>query len=166
MPYCFHSKLFQTYITTLDWQLKLDCRSWIAFNAGQLHQKIHQGFDMQNTNESQSQDGMHALISCPCCKSQRLKKLNYGKRTGGTIGTIAGAVAGGASLIGGAELGATVGLVSGPFGIVIGGFAGALLGALVGGATGCSVGSKLGAVVDDRILDNFQCLDCDYSFSQ
>ena len=121
---------------------------------------------MQNTDESSSFDNNNVPISCPCCKSRRLKKLNYGKRTGGTIGTIAGAIAGRTSLIGGAELGATVGLMSGPFGIVIGGFAGALMGVLVGGATGCTVGSKLGTVIDDRILDNFQCLDCKYTFSQ
>lgn len=128
--------------------------------------KFHQGLDMQNINGTKTQTNSTTETVCPCCQSTRLTKLNYGKKAGGTLGTIAGAAAGGASVIGGAELGATVGVVAGPFGVAIGSLAGALLGALVGGATGCSVGAKLGEVVDDRVLDNYQCLDCKYSFSQ
>ena len=37
---------------------------------------------------------------------------------------------------------------------------------VVGGATGAVAGAQLGEVIDDTILDNYQCLDCDYTFSQ
>ena len=35
----------------------------------------------------------------------------------------------------------------------------------MGGATGCLAGARVGAAIDERVLDNLQCLDCGYSFS-
>ena len=40
-----------------------------------------------------------------------------------------------------------------------------VIGALLGGATGASAGVILGDVLDDRVLNNYRCLDCGYSFS-
>ncbi|MEB0027382.1 hypothetical protein QN375_16620 [Pseudomonas sp. MH9.2] len=42
---------------------------------------------------------------------------------------------------------------------------GALIGGLAGAATGCIAGAKLGEVIDERVLDNYTCLDCGLSFS-
>ncbi|WP_354681497.1 hypothetical protein [Cupriavidus plantarum] len=44
--------------------------------------------------------------------------------------------------------------------------AGAILGGLLGGATGCSAGAALGELIDDKILDNYRCLDCAHVFGQ
>jgi uncharacterized membrane protein YeaQ/YmgE (transglycosylase-associated protein family) len=63
-------------------------------------------------------------------------------------------------------MGATVGVVAGPVGAALGGLFGAVMGGLVGAAAGGTVGSKLGKVVDERVLDNFHCLECDHTFSQ
>ena len=40
------------------------------------------------------------------------------------------------------------------------------IGVVGGAATGGMAGAKLGEVIDDRILDNYQCLACDYAFSR
>jgi hypothetical protein len=67
--------------------------------------------------------------------------------------------------MGGAEVGAVIGVVAGPAGVVAGGMAGAILGGLAGAATGCIACAKLGEVIDERVLDNYGCLDCGLSFS-
>jgi hypothetical protein len=64
------------------------------------------------------------------------------------------------------ELGTLTGLVAGPPGLVIGGIAGAIVGALLGGAAGGSAGAALGEVVDENVLDNFICLDCNFTFGK
>tara|TARA_R100001369_G_C3300181_1_gene165552 strand:+ start:219 stop:491 length:273 start_codon:yes stop_codon:yes gene_type:complete len=65
----------------------------------------------------------------------------------------------------GARFGVTLGLIVGPGGAVLGGLTGAMLGALSGGIAGCATGALLGDMVDESILDNFQCLECGYTFS-
>lgn len=105
-------------------------------------------------------------LICPKCQSERIRTNNYAKKVGGTVGCVAGATSAASSALTGARIGATVGLVAGPIGVGLGTIAGAIVGILLGGATGCAVGSKLGEVVDKNVLDNFQCLDCGYSFSQ
>ncbi|BBB66559.1 hypothetical protein UNDYM_2306 [Undibacterium sp. YM2] len=105
-------------------------------------------------------------LSCPWCGSHQVQIRNYAKKAGGAIGTVAGVTAGAVSFFGGAEVGAVTGAAAGPVGIVIGSIAGAIIGGLVGGATGCSVGVRLGAVLDDRILDNYECQECGHTYSQ
>ena len=105
-------------------------------------------------------------ITCPICDSSRIETLNYAKKAGGTIGTAAGGVAGYTGAMSGAKVGASVGVVGGPVGVAVGGFIGALLGAVVGGSAGCVAGAKLGAVVDNTIMHNYHCLDCDYTFGK
>jgi hypothetical protein len=104
-------------------------------------------------------------MTCPHCQSQRVATKDIAKKTGGVLGMVGGAASGTVGTLGGAELGATVGMIAGPAGVLIGGLAGAFFGALVGGAAGCVAGSKLGEVVDDNILDNYECLDCGHVFS-
>ncbi|MET3119986.1 hypothetical protein AAKU64_004234 [Undibacterium sp. GrIS 1.8] len=114
------------------------------------------------------------ITLCPKCQSDRIDTKNYAKKTGGTIGTVAGVVFGAAGVVTGAELGAatgvtaglTAGLIAGPIGSVIGSIAGAIIGGLVGGTAGCTAGAKFGEMVDETILDNYHCLECDYHFSQ
>jgi hypothetical protein len=43
--------------------------------------------------------------------------------------------------------------------------AGALIGGLVGAATVGVAGAKLGEVIDTRVLDNHQCMQCEHTFS-
>ncbi|MDV7212870.1 hypothetical protein [Azotobacter beijerinckii] len=66
----------------------------------------------------------------------------------------------------GAEIGSSLRLVAGPPGAALGGLAGAILGTLVGGAAGCMAGARLGEVIDEHVLDNYQCLACGQTFSQ
>lgn len=106
---------------------------------------------------------------CPRCESETIETKNYAKKAGGTIGLVGGAASGIASAMSGAEIGAvvgaTVGFIGGPIGSRIGSLAGAIVGGLIGGAAGCVTGAKLGHVIDEQILDNYHCLDCDYHFS-
>lgn len=105
-------------------------------------------------------------LKCPKCQSERIETKNYAKKTGSTIGTVAGAARGAAVVVAGAEIGATAGLIAGPVGVTIGSIAGAIIGGLVGGAVGGAAGAMFGEVVDDNILDNYQCLACEYTFSK
>lgn len=102
---------------------------------------------------------------CPNCRSIRIGKNNYGKKTAGVVGASAGTYGGYAAATAGAKAGASLGFVAGPVGAAVGGIGGAVIGALLGGATGASAGVLLGDVLDERVLDNYQCLECGYSFS-
>jgi hypothetical protein len=102
---------------------------------------------------------------CPNCRSIRIGTNNYGKKTAGVIGASAGTYGGYAAATAGAQAGAALGIVAGPVGAAVGGISGALIGALLGGATGASAGVMLGDALDKRVLDNYHCLECGYSFS-
>lgn len=41
----------------------------------------------------------------------------------------------------------------------------AIVGGLVGGVAGCAAGSAFGDALDQAVFDNYECLDCGYSFS-
>ncbi len=104
-------------------------------------------------------------LNCPICRSQRVIAKDLARKTCTFVGTVGGAASGAAGAVTGAEIGVALGALAGPIGRGVGGFAGALIGGLVGGATGCLAGSRVGAAIDERVLDNLQCLDCGYSFS-
>lgn len=106
------------------------------------------------------------MINCPNCQSERIVTKDLSKKTCGAIGVVGGAASGATGALSGAELGGTIGLIAGPAGATVGMLAGAFFGALLGAATGGIAGAKLGEVIDDRILDNYQCLACDYAFSR
>ena len=103
---------------------------------------------------------------CPQCRSINVRPRDYAKKAGGAIGAVAGGAAGVAGVMSGAEIGATVGMAAGPVGAAVGGLFGALLGGLFGAAAGGVTGSKIGKVVDDTLLDNYQCLSCGHVFSE
>lgn len=108
--------------------------------------------------------GKTMVYRCPSCRSERIETRNLGRKAGGLIGTVGGSVGGVASSLSGAEIGMTVGVVAGPPGMVLGGLLGALIGALVGGTAGGLAGAQLGEMVDQRVLDNYHCLACGYTF--
>jgi hypothetical protein len=121
---------------------------------------------MQQGDVKFTQQNYNTTIKCPRCESVSIKTLNYATKAVGTLGTVAGTAAGIASVMGGAELGATAGMVAGPAGAIVGGLFGALMAAVVGGSAGCAAGAALGGAIDETILDNYRCLDCDYSFGK
>ena len=104
-------------------------------------------------------------LNCPLCRSQRIIAKDLAKKTCTFVWTVGGAASGAAGAVTGAEIGFALGSFAGPIGRGVGGFAGALIGGLVGGATGGLAGARVGAAIDERVLDNLQCLDCGCSFS-
>ena len=106
------------------------------------------------------------ITKCPNCQSNRIGTKDVAKKTCGFLGMVGGAASATTGTLSGAELGGTVGMIGGPPGATLGAIAGALLGALLAGTTAGVAGAKLGEVIDDRILDNYQCLSCHFMFSQ
>jgi phage tail tape-measure protein len=96
-------------------------------------------------------------LVCPKCQSSNIDKKNYAKKTGAATGLLAGAF----GAFEGAEAGAAIGLLGGPAGVVAGGIAGVI----AGGLAGLFLGGKVGAAVDEHVLNNYKCLDCEHSFS-
>ena len=99
---------------------------------------------------------------CPNCQSDRVVTKDYAKKTCGFLGMIGGAASGTTGTLAGAEIGGTIGIIGGPVGVTIG----AIFVALVGAATGGIACAKLGELIDEKILDNYQCLACNYVFDQ
>ncbi len=106
------------------------------------------------------------IICCPNCQSTRIDTIDVAKKTCGYLGMAGGAITTTTGAIGGAELGASIGMFAGPAGAAIGVVAGSILGTLFGIATGGAAGAKLGEIIDEKVLDNFHCLACDYEFTQ
>jgi hypothetical protein len=105
-------------------------------------------------------------LQCPKCSSFQIGDRNHARKVAGTIGTVAGCVGGVTAVVHGAELGAIIGMALGPVGAALGGTVGALIGGfVVGGIAGGAAGAALGEVVDHTILDNEECLECGYTFS-
>jgi hypothetical protein len=91
-------------------------------------------------------------LHCPNCGSERVKQDHWGRRIGGAVGAglgIWGAIADGACA--GGEAGAC---------------AGGLLGALSAATAGAMMGIRLGTLVDEKILHDSTCLDCEHSFQE
>ena len=101
-------------------------------------------------------------VKCPNCQSDHVISLDHAKRAGGLIGVVGGA----ASALAGARIGSTVGAIAGPPGLLLGSLAGAAFGVLACAASGGLVGAEVGAIVDEHVLDNFQCQGCGHTFSQ
>ncbi len=102
------------------------------------------------------------ILTCPNCQSSRIGTKDFSKKACGILGAIGGAASGATGTLSGAELGGSLGLSAGPVGV----FTGAVLGALVGSVTAGIAGAKLGKFIDEKILDNYHCLNCHYVFSQ
>lgn len=84
-------------------------------------------------------------VLCPNCNSSHVSNSTIGRRTGAVIGSLGGAITG-----------YRLGLPLGSVGALSGGFIGLVCGAI----SGCEAGFILGRVIDNRILNNFQCNNC------
>jgi hypothetical protein len=97
--------------------------------------------------------------TCSHCASTRTRPLQWGRRLGGFVGSVAGAAGGAvAGCLGAPRLSTQplqwVSLVSS-----------AVIGGIAAGAAGCRSGASLGDLLDDRILPNHRCLDCAKRFN-
>ena len=105
-------------------------------------------------------------LQCPQCQSEQVVTRNYARRTGGAIGAVAGGYGGYSAALSGARLGSVAAsMIVGPPGTVIGGIAGAIIGGFIGALAGGSTGIALGEAIDNNVLDNYQCLSCQFAFS-
>lgn len=102
---------------------------------------------------------------CPACESARTEQRHVVRRIGGAIGATAGGTSAAAAALSGAELGAAAGTPGGPFGMLCGSIAGAIIAGLAGAAAGCATGAALGETIDRKVLDNWRCRACGYTFS-
>jgi hypothetical protein len=114
---------------------------------------------------SNLQESIPMSIQCPQCGSTQIITRDFGRKTGGAVGTVAGGLTGMSGALSGGRIGMTVGVVAGPVGTALGCLAGALIGGMVGAATVGVAGAKLGEVLDTRVLDNLECRQCAHSFS-
>lgn len=105
-------------------------------------------------------------LNCPKCHSTRIGAKNFGRKTGGVIGTVAGAASGMSDIVRRSPADWAKAPFALPPAAPFSTIASAILGGLFGGAAGCAVGATLGEAVDEHILDNWQCLACGYTFSQ
>ncbi|GAB6070857.1 hypothetical protein JCM30760_19540 [Thiomicrorhabdus hydrogeniphila] len=105
-------------------------------------------------------------IHCPACQSQQVITKNLGKKSGGLIGLVGGATVGFISAANGARTGATLTVFTGPIGLTMGTIGGAILGGLIGASSGGVTGAKLGEKLDQSVLDNYRCTNCNHSFSK
>lgn len=119
--------------------------------------------ESNNAFSFESVDNQSQSISCPRCGSHHIYTKHFGKRLGGAIGTCAGIAASLSSASKGSIAGASLAYrFSPPIPQVR--LTSAVLGAFTGGVTGCIAGARLGQTIDALVLNNHQCLSCDYSF--
>lgn len=104
------------------------------------------------------------ISTCPKCRSDRITTRDYGKRAGAAIGAVTGAVDGFSEALKGVAKCGAAGLAGRPHTALFGGIACAVMGAFVHGAAGGVAGATVGQVIDDNILKNFRCLDCQLNF--
>ena len=97
---------------------------------------------------------------CPHCGSEDTCLIPQAKHPASTLGGVAGAAIGLASIASGARVGATLGVAAGPLGVLTGGVAGAVISALMGGSAGYALGNIVGEQVDRRVLRNHLCREC------
>ena len=104
-------------------------------------------------------------LTCPKCNSGQIGTRNRARKAGGTIGMAAGATTGAAGLFHGGRAGWATASIIAPPSMPYTKIAAAIIGGIIGATTGCAIGVALGELVDDRVLDNYRCLACGYTFS-
>jgi hypothetical protein len=124
------------------------------------------GLDRDASHFRDTSAGAHSMtVSCPKCRSPGVETRHHARKAGGAVGTVAGMASGIGIALSGAEIGATVGIIAGPPGAACGAIAGAVIAGLICGAAGCAAGAAFGEAVDAKVLDNYRCLACGYTFS-
>ncbi|MDP2678991.1 MAG: hypothetical protein Q8O85_09745 [Rhodoferax sp.] len=105
-------------------------------------------------------------LICPQCTSARILVRNRGKKIGSALGTVAGALGTAVSILRSSELQEATSDTLSTTGILLTTATGVILSGLMGGSTGAVVGAKLGEIVDNNVLNNYQCLSCGLRYSQ
>lgn len=100
-------------------------------------------------------------IQCPSCNSHRINTINLGRKVGGASMALA---AGASGLTLTANTAKTV-MMAASMSNPITAAGSLLLNGLVSAAAGGIAGAALGEMVDENILDNFECLSCGHIFS-
>ncbi|EDY1088258.1 hypothetical protein AHM25_001606 [Salmonella enterica subsp. enterica serovar Sandiego] len=93
---------------------------------------------------------------CPHCGSVNTQKRNIGRKVGGGIGAIAGAL-----LVRRGPLGAAAGSIIPGIGTIAGG----VIGFLVGMGSSAALGAMTGGNLDGEVLDEYLCHDCLLTFN-
>ncbi len=104
-------------------------------------------------------------LICPQCGQHHIITKDTARHIAGTIGMIGGSATALSSTLAGAQIGGRVGMVGGLPGMVIGSISGAIISGLLGAAAGSITGAQVGAIIDERVLNNYRCLSCSYEFS-
>ncbi len=114
---------------------------------------------MSESSRSSSSDDIHSTrqsaspARCPACGASRLLTKNHAQKLAGILGASVGvtrAVSWGVQCVV-----STSSLTR---------ISAAVLVAFVEGALGCAAGAAFGKVLDDAVLNNYQCLHCHHSF--
>lgn len=87
---------------------------------------------------------------CPKCNSPNVSGSQIAQRTCASIGTIGGAI-----------YGYRIGTIFGPVGI----FTGAIAGLICGSISGCEAGHAVGKMIDEKVINEYLCNTCHYTFS-
>lgn len=87
---------------------------------------------------------------CPKCNSPNVSGSQIAQKTGASIGTVGGAI-----------YGYRIGTVFGPIGM----FTGVMAGLICGAMSGCEAGHAIGKIIDENIINEHQCNNCQHTFS-
>lgn len=113
------------------------------------------------------------MAFCPQCGSQRTATRDRARKVAAALGGLAGALSRvPTSTWGDARLGprwialaAQLAVIAAPA-APLSAIARAAMAALFGATAGCAAGAALGALIDDKVLDNYCCLACGFRFSR
>jgi outer membrane lipoprotein SlyB len=87
---------------------------------------------------------------CPNCNSPNISSSQIAQHVGASIGSVGGAV-----------YGYRISAVFGPVGM----FTGAIAGLIGGAIAGCEAGHAVGKVIDEKVINEHQCNNCQHTFS-
>lgn len=108
---------------------------------------------------------MPSIPPCPRCGSTEVTVQEHGRKAGGLVGAVAGAIGAIAATHGNSRQ-PPFPIVSDSPVLAIGQIAAAIVAGLVGAAAGGSTGATAGGALDDHLLDTFKCEHCSHSFTR
>lgn len=102
---------------------------------------------------------------CPQCYSTRVVPLNNGRKVFGVLGTVLGAIAGISLAIASRPIGGASTLVrTASAALALSSLGRVISSGVINGAIGGQAGITLGRMLDDDVLDNYECLKCSHTF--
>ncbi|HLR17259.1 MAG TPA: hypothetical protein VK099_05240 [Alcanivoracaceae bacterium] len=105
------------------------------------------------------------ITQCPQCFSTRTAPLTRARVILGTAGTILGVIAGVALAISSSPAsGANTVIRATGAAIALGSLSKAISNGALNGVLGGQAGIALGRMLDDEVLDNYECLKCSHTF--